>query len=75
MLNLDAETSSNSRPPLHTDPTLERLPQETLSGLESLLVELKVIVVEHRCNNQCQFHLCDVTANAGTRTVAEGYES
>lgn len=69
-----SRASSNIRPPLHTNPTLERLPQETLSGLKCLLIQLKVVILEDGRHNQCQFHFCNVAANTGTRTVAEGYE-
>jgi hypothetical protein len=71
---IQPRVSSNVGPPLHTNPTFERLPQESLSGLECLLIKFEIVVVEDGRHDQCQFHLCDVAADAGTGTVAEGYK-
>jgi hypothetical protein len=43
---VQSRASSNVGPPLHANPTLERLSQETFSGLECLLVEFEIVIVE-----------------------------
>lgn len=66
-------SSSHSAPvaPLHADPALERLPQESLSRLQQILVQLEIVVDEDGADDEGEFHFRDVAADAGARAIAE----
>lgn len=60
--------------PLQANKAFKRLAQETLSGLEHILVQLKVEVVEDSADYERQLHLGNVATHACAGTVAEGNE-
>jgi hypothetical protein len=63
---------SDILPLLDTYHTFQWLPQESLSGFKSLLVQIKLISPKGRSNNECQLHLGHISSDARPWAVAKG---
>ena len=59
----------------HTHHQPQRFPQEPLTRLQFILIQLKLIPAEDERNNQRQLHLCYVAADTASWAVGEGNES
>ena len=62
-------------PLLNPNHTLQRLPQETLSSLQFLLIQIEIISSESGSHNECQLHLRNIASDTRSRSMTERNES